>query len=384
MPQRVRVMHVLDNLGKGGLENGLANLIERLDPDRYEHVVCAIRRLGPNVERVEAAGARVMCLGKSAGSRSQIGMLARAIGEIKPDLVHSRNWSAIEAVIAGRLGRRIGLIHGEHGLEADTSAKEPWRRNCFRRLAFELADRVLSVSSQLRDLHAKRTGFPARRITVIHNGVDSDRFRPDAAVRVRVRGELGIPEGQFCIGCVGNLTPAKDYRTALNGVGAFDEACGDWRLIVIGEGAERRGLEEFVNAHPQWKPRVSFLGLSHRVPELLAAMDVYVLSSVIEGISNSLLEAMATGLPVIATAVGGNPEVVIDGESGFLFPAGNFGGLAERLLLLRNQAQLRSKLGQQARRRVREAFSIDSMVRKYEEVYEGLTEMALPRAAVAV
>ena len=384
MTRRIRIMHVLDSLGKGGLENGLANLIENLDPGRYEHVVCAVRRLGPNADRVQAAGARVICLEKPAGRQFQAGILKRAIREVNPDVVHSRNWSAIEAVLAGRWARCRAVVHGEHGLEADTSIKEPWRRRGFRRLAFELAHRVLSVSGQLRDLHSRRTGFPARRITVIHNGVDSERYRPDEVVRARARAEFGIREGQFCIGCVGNLTPAKDYLTVLKGVNAFDASGCDWRLIVIGEGSERSRLEEFVNAHPQWRHRLTFLGLSHRVPEFLAAVDAYLLSSVIEGISNSLLEAMASGLPVVATAVGGNPEVVIDGESGLLFPVGDFNSLAKSLRSLREDAQLRLLLGRQARRRVREEFSIEAMVRQYQEVYEGLTAAIPLRAAVAV
>ncbi len=384
MTQRIRIMHVLDNLGKGGLENGLANLIENLDPGRYEHVVCAVRSLGPNAERVQAAGARVMCLEKRAGFRLQVLSLARVIQDVRPDVVHSRNWSAIEAVIAARWANCRGVIHGEHGLEADTSAREPWRRSHFRRLVFELAHRVLSVSGQLRDLHSKRTGFPARRITVIHNGVDSERYRPDELVRARVRAEFGIPERQFCIGCVGNLTPVKDYLTTLKGVGAFDASGGDWRLIVIGEGSERSSLVEFVRANPQLQHRVTFLGLSHRVAEFLAAVDVYLLSSMIEGISNSLLEAMASGLPVVATAVGGNPEVLTHGESGLLFPAGDFHRLAEILRNLQDRRELRMMLGRQARRRVCEEFSIGSMVRRYEEVYEGLTATPPGRMAARV
>lgn len=384
MGKPTRILHVVDSLGKGGLENGLVNLIGRLNSDRFEHVVCAVRRLGPNAERLEAAGARVICLDTQAVSRFQAATLVRTIRDINPDLVHSRNWAGIEAVLAGRWARSRGLIHSEHGLEADTSIKEPWRRNWFRRLAFELADRVLTVSHQLRDLHAKRTGFPAQRITVIHNGVDSRRFQPDPAIRARVREELGFSPSEFCIGCVGNLTPVKDYPTALRGLDSFDQACDNWRLVVVGEGPERPKLEEIVNAHPRWKNRVTFLGLSHRVPELLAAMDVYLLSSVIEGISNSLLEAMASGLPAVATAVGGNPEVVVDGESGLLFPAGDFKKLAEQLLLIREQAELRASLARRARQRVREEFSIDSMVRKYQAVYEGLTAMAPVRTAVTV
>jgi sugar transferase (PEP-CTERM/EpsH1 system associated) len=384
MARPIRILHVVDSLGKGGLENGLVNLISRLDPHRFEHVVCAMRRLGPNAERLEAAGARVFCLAGQSGGRFQVRTLIRTILEVSPDLVHSRNWAAIEAVLAGKWAGARGVIHSEHGLEADTANAEPWRRNCFRRLAFEAADRVLSVSNQLRDLHARRTGFPARRIAVIHNGVDSERFRPDPSLRASVRSELGIAEDQYCIGCVGNLTPVKDYRTALQGVGALDKVCKDWRLLVIGEGSERGQLEEFVQAHPEWRDRVRFIGLSHRVPELLVAMDVYVLSSVIEGISNSLLEAMASGLPAVATLAGGNPEVIVDGVSGLLFPVGDFNRMADHLLLLRQQPELRARLSQQGRRRVREEFSIDSMVRSYQEVYEGLTAMAPVRAAVAV
>jgi sugar transferase (PEP-CTERM/EpsH1 system associated) len=369
----IRIMHVVDSLGKGGLENGLVNLIERLDPISFEHTVYAIRRLGLNAERLPSERVRVLCLGKKeTDSRIQVGALARAIREVRPDIVHSRNWSAVEAVIAGRWVRSCALVHSEHGLESADTVPEPWRRICLRRLAYELADRVVSVSYQLRDLHARRTGFPARRINVIHNGVDGGRFFPGAAVRARMRHELGISGDEFCIGCVGSLFPVKDHMTLLKAIAEINAACGDWRLFVIGEGPERGRLESFLDANVDWKQRVSFLGSSNRVSELLNAMDVYVLPSIMEGISNSLLEAMATGLPVVATATGGNREVVIDGNSGLLFPVGAFRQLAEKLLTLRAHRDLRLQLGQQALRRVRENFSMDSMVREYAQLYESL------------
>jgi sugar transferase (PEP-CTERM/EpsH1 system associated) len=384
MARAIRVLHVVDSLGRGGLENGLVNLVRYSDRDRFEHTVCAIRRLGPNAEHLEAAGARIVCLNEEGKARFQFWKLAQIIRDVSPDLVHSRNWAAIEAVAAGRWVHAPALVHSEHGLEAETSITEPRRRSWFRRLAFELADRVLSVSCQLRDLHAKRTGFPAERITVIHNGVDSRRFQPNAAVRARIREELGLSPGEFCIGCVANLSPAKDYPTALRGVEVFNRLCDRWRFLAVGEGPERSSLEELVRATPGLRGRVTFLGTSHRVPELLAAMDVYLLSSVIEGMSNSLLEAMASGLPAIATSVGGNPEVVVDGESGLLFPAGDFQRLAEQLLLLYEQVNVRMRMSQRARVRIQEVFSIDSMVRNYEEVYESLTAAVPQRAAVAV
>jgi sugar transferase (PEP-CTERM/EpsH1 system associated) len=370
MSKPIRIMHVVDSLGKGGLENGLVNLIERLDPTYFEHVVFAIRRLGPNAGRLPQERVRVMCLGTD--SKLQTAAIVDGIREIKPDIVHSRNWAAVEAVIAGRWTRSCAVVHSEHGLETDVNAQEPWRRVCIRRLAFELAHRVFSVSYQLRDLHARRTGFPARRIGVIHNGVDSGRFFPDLEVRARVREELGLLGDEFCIGCVGNLLPVKDHMTLLQSLEGFAGADGNWRLLMVGEGPELGKLQAFAEAHPDWKQRVLFLGSSNRVRELLNAVDVYVLPSLAEGISNSLLEAMSTGLPVVATATGGNPEVVADGESGWLFPVRDSARLTEILLRLRENRQLRLEMGRRAARRMREEFSIDAMVRNYEQLYEGL------------
>jgi sugar transferase (PEP-CTERM/EpsH1 system associated) len=380
----IRIMHIVDHLGKGGLENGLVNVIQHLDRARFEHVVYAIRALGPNADRLEKLGVRVLCQGKQdSDSAIQVGALVRGIREVRPDIVHSRNWAAIEAVPAARWAR-CKVVHSEHGLEGDVNAKEPWRRVWFRRFAYEIADRVFAVSSQLRDLHARRTGFAGSKFAVIHNGVDRQRFFPDAETRVRTRMELGLSDGEFCIGCVGNFFPVKGHITMLQSLKRFAANVKDWRLVLIGEGPERSQLESFVDGHPEWKQRVSFLGLSHRVPEMMNAMDLYVLPSVAEGISNSLLEAMATGLPVIATATGGNPEVVIDGESGLLFPVGDADALTDHLLLLEAGRDRRRLLASQALRRVQKEFSLESMIGKYSELYENLGRTsAVPAHAAA-
>ena len=373
----IRIMHVVDSLGKGGLENGLVNLIERLDGHRFEHVVCAVRGLGPNADRLPLERVTVVSLNdRGSASRVQTPDLVRAIRRARPHIVHSRNWAAIEGVVAARVARNCAVVHSEHGTETDVAAREPWRRIWFRRVAFELADRVFSVSSQLRDLHARRTGFPPRRIAVIHNGVDRTRFRPDPEVRYRVRRELRLLENEFCIGCVANLLPVKDHITLLKSLTEWAPANGSWRLLLIGEGTERARLEAFVGERPDWEQRVSFLGSSSRVPELLQAMDVFVLPSLAEGICNSLLEAMASGVCVVATCVGGNPEVVADGESGLLFPVGDADVLRDQLSRLQAQPSLRTQLGNGAIQRVREKFSLEAMVRAYEDLYVGLSRTA--------
>jgi sugar transferase (PEP-CTERM/EpsH1 system associated) len=378
-------MHVVDSLGKGGLESGLVNVIRHLDDsDQFEHIVVAMRRLGPNADRLSGSAARLLCLYKeNSGSRFQIPALFRVIRECRPDVVHSRNWAAIEAVVAARLARCGAIVHSEHGLESDGNVPQPRRRIWFRRLAFELADRVVSVSYQLKDLHTRHTGFAPRKVTVIHNGVDSRRFRPDSNARPRMRRQLGIGDGQFCAGSVGNLLPVKDHATLLKAFGAI-RGHADWRLLLAGEGPERAKLQAFVDAHPEWSRQVTFLGSSDQVPALLNALDVYVLPSITEGISNSLLEAMATGLPVVVTATGGNPEVVTDGESGLLVPVGDFHELAMKLSLLRSREDLRRRLREAALQRVRSEFSIESMIHSYRGLYQDLAGgKAVPLQAMA-
>jgi sugar transferase (PEP-CTERM/EpsH1 system associated) len=367
-------MHIVFGLGRGGLQTGLENLLGRLDPNKFEHVICALR---PPIDHPMCQGlaghGKLMCLATTeSGSRFQTAAIARAIREVKPDIVHSRNWGCIEAVMAAKWVGSCAVLHGEHGIDSDPSVAEPRRRTWFRRVAYEMADRVLSVSYQLKELHARRTGFPPAKITVIHNGVNERQFFPDPATRARVRAELGIAENEFCIGSVGNLAPVKDHLTTLKAAAEFTKTVKDWRCIILGEGPERPKLEAFVNDHPEWKDRVSLPGMTRRIPEMLNAMDVVVLSSITEGICNSLLEAMAAGLPVVVTDTGGNPEIVVDGQSGLLFPVGGVRQLAEKLCLLRERKDLRLELGQNAMRRMREEFSVENMAANYDQVYSSL------------
>jgi sugar transferase (PEP-CTERM/EpsH1 system associated) len=373
----IRILHVVDSLGNGGLENGLVNLIKHLPSPRFEHIVCAVRRLGPNLERVTRDQAQVVCLDKDAtSSRFQLVALIRVIREFRPDVVHSRNWGTVEAMAAGRWVRGCGLIHSEHGILDDALHREPWRRIAFRRLTYELADRVVSVSYQLRELQARRTGFPSRKITVIHNGVDTARFFPDPVARARMRAQLHLADDEFCIGCVGNLFPVKDHMTLLAAVEEMAPSSRPWRLLFIGEGPERSNLESFADSHSALRHRVQLLGSRQNIADWLRAMDLFVLPSLSEGISNALLEAMATGLPVLATATGGNPELVTEGESGLLFPVRGVRRLAELLQWLESDPGRRAQLGQAAFRRATECFSLEAMVRNYAELYAGVASRA--------
>jgi sugar transferase (PEP-CTERM/EpsH1 system associated) len=367
-----RVMHVVNNLGQGGLENGLVRVINGLDRNRFEHVVCTIRGLGPNADRLPHDRVHLVTLAPHGHTRVQTPALVRTIRRFQPDVVHSRNWGAIEAVIAARWAGVARVVHSEHGLEESASAVGPRRKSWFRRVAYELSDRVFTVSGHLRELYAARTGFPAQRIGVIHNGVDRSVFSPDALSRARVRRELGVSDTDFCIGCVANLVPVKNHITLLEAMQQLSAETPRCRLVLVGDGQERPALERMVRERPSLAERVMFLGTSGRVAELLRAFDVFVLPSLSEGICNSLLEAMATGVPVIATEVGGNAEVIEDGRSGLLIPVRDVAALTRQLRRISENSELERNIRCGAMARVRDHFSMDSMLEAYEMLYCGL------------
>jgi len=369
----IRILHVVEAVGVGGgVENGIANIINGMAPDRFEHVLCGIFRVGQNVERYPLDRVRLIGLDqKQRRWATQVGPLARLIREVQPDIVHSRNWGAIETVVAARWVRSFAVVHSEHGFETNPES-EARRRSLVRRVGFELAHRVFSVSYQLRDALALRTGFARDRIAVIHNGVSTIHFRPDRKLGKRFRAEFGIPESDFCIGCVGRLNRIKNYPTLLRAARILASHCDDWRILIAGQGAEFADLRDLIDGSPELRQRAMLLGSISRIPEFLNALDVFALPSLWEGISNALLEAMATGLPVVTSAVGGNLEVIVDGQSGILFPVGDAKALAGVLVRLSREPESRRKLGNAAIQRVNAKFSLDSMIRKYEEMYEGL------------
>lgn len=381
----IRILHVVDTmLGMGGMEKGVVNLIRHMDPSRFEHVVCVIRSLGVLSDSIPQDRVKLLCLGHTASGFTFLApRFARIIRECKPDVVHSRNRGAFEAILAGYWAGSCSLVHSEHGVESIDANPEPWRHRQVRRLVYNLADQVCAVSHHLRDYHALRTGFPAGKIKVIHNGVDTARFRPQEELRRSMRQRLGIAPDEFCIGAVGRLEPVKDIATLLRAAAQMPGLARGCRLLIAGDGREATALGELAQSIPELKLRTQFVGEIQEIPEFLNALDVYVLPSLFEGICNSLLEAMAVGVPVVATATGGNPEVVIDGQSGLLFPVADAAALAAILERLRLQSDLRARLGEQARLRIRDHFSLESMVAGYEELYTALARKTVRGARSA-
>jgi len=370
---RLRVLHVIPQLMPGGTEYTLLRLIRGLGEDEFEHRVCATRAIDAEFAAQQGMTEKVFLASNgNAGAQFPFFRLAHIMREFRPHIVHSRNWGGIEAVLAARAARVPVTVHSEHGYEVDSLTGLPYRRRAFRRAAYALADAVFTNSRELREYHARQAWIAVERLRVIYNGVDTVRFAQRPAVRLGKRQELGLPADSLVLGSVGRLVSIKDHATLLKAASIVASQGANIRLIIVGAGPQRDALQKQIAADAHLGDRAVLTGASDSIPELLNAMDVFVLPSLGEGMSNTVLEAMASALPVLATRVGGNPELIDDGRTGFLFSPGDVAGLAQRLQTLVHDQIMRQAMGTAAREHVVSHFSLERMIAEYRNLYREL------------
>ena len=364
MTSRIHIQHVLLSLEPGGLENGVVNVVNRLNRDRFRSSVCCLKHAGGFACRLPPqVSVHEMAL-RSGNDPLMPLKLALLFRRTRPDIVHTRN---PEAFFYGMLGAKIAgvpaVVHSEHGR---TFLDRPLRFRV-QRILSGYVDAIFAVSEQLKRDLASHVGIAADRIGVLHNGVDLARFAP--ADRDAVRARLGIAPGTILIGSVGRLAKVKDYPCLLRAVAAL--GVEDVEVMLVGDGPERGALED-LSRTPALRGRVRMLGHRDDISALLGAMDVFVLPSISEGMSNTLLEAMAAGVAIVASNVGGTPEIVRDGVDGLLFESGDEFALRESLHRLMADALLRARFGQTGRERVLANFSIEAMISRYEALYQSV------------
>jgi sugar transferase (PEP-CTERM/EpsH1 system associated) len=368
LADRVRIVHVVNRLDTGGTELTLLRLCAALDPLRFENVICTVEPGGLDTEN---GGARIVCLNRRpAKGRVLIAQFAKLFAAERPDVVHSRSWGAIEAVLAARISGagRAKVIHSEHGRDVQTMRTLPVRNKLLRRICYSCADFVFAVSTELRDFYAKQVRMPSSRIGVIRNGIDTEHFRPDATARNCLRSAVSLRPETIAVGCVGRLDPIKDHATLLRAADIVISQGADIKLYIVGDGCERPTLEALVRSRSRLAGRVVFTGNVRNVSQWLNGFDIFVLPSLSEGMSNTIVEGMAVGLPIIATAAAGQ-ELVEDQTSGLLVPEKDEGAMAKSLNLLIADKSLRTTLGNNARLRAQSAFSMQRMVEEYTRMY---------------
>lgn len=368
------IVHIIYRLGIGGLENGLINLINRLPVERYRHAIICLTESTDFSQRIQRQDVAVYEIHKKPGQdwHSFI-RVYQLLKQLKPAIVHTRNLAALEYQLCALFAGVSYRLQGEHGWDVfDPDGNNP-KYQWLRRFLGLTIHRFIPLSQQLQDYLQKKVGISAKKITRICNGVDTKIFYPRS-------GEWQIPDDcplnlhhKLVIGTVGRMHGVKDQLTLVK---AFISACQQSQvfadrscLFLIGDGPLREQavqlLAENLLLSKAWLP-----GERNDIAQILRCMDLFVLPSKAEGISNTILEAMATGLPIIATHVGGNPELVIDAHTGYLVEKENPTGLATAMLELITDDKKRQQFAQAAFTRVQQEFSIDSMVARYQTVYD--------------
>jgi glycosyltransferase involved in cell wall biosynthesis len=282
------------------------------------------------------------------------------------DVVHCHNFAPLlYGSVAGKLAR-AAVVYTMHGPEAAE------RYDYARMKRMRLIDHAVAVSEHVCERAIAAGRFGRAHLTTIYNGVDVDRYGIGGSdVRARVRRELGLDDSARAIGVVARLTHEKDHDTLLDAFAALGERHPEATLLIVGDGERRGAMEERVRGLGIGG-RVTFLGTRSDVPELLSALDVFVLPSRIEGLGITLMEAMAAGLATVATAVGGIPEVV-DTDTGRIVPPGDAPAMAEAMAWLLDHPAEARRMGAAGRTKVLRDFTVESMVERYETLYDRLT-----------
>ena len=368
------VAHVLYRFDVGGLENGVVNLLNHMPSDRYRHVVVALTECEKEFSRrLRRDDVRLISLRKPPGQGFRLfPRFYRLMRELRPEILHTRNLAALEMAVPAALARVPVRIHGEHGWDAHDPDGSSRKYQAIRRAFSPFVHRYVALSGELERYLVERVGIGSRRVTRICNGVDLERFRAlDAAGGVC---EMPFDRGaHYLFGTVGRLDRVKDQASLVRAFGQLcdrnDAVRRRARLVIVGDGPCRHEVERAV-AECAVGELVWMAGARSDVPSLLAALDCFVLPSLGEGISNTILEAMSCALPVIATRVGGNPELVVDGETGRLVPSADVPALAAAMEEIFVAPQTSMAFGMAARRRIEAQYSLDSMVGSYLTLYE--------------
>ncbi|MES1930693.1 sugar transferase, PEP-CTERM/EpsH1 system associated protein [Salinisphaera dokdonensis CL-ES53] len=341
--------------------------------ERYRHCVVCLRGEGALAPRLHAVGVRVISIdkrrGKDFGAYWRLTCLLRTIA---PEVVHTYNVGTVDVALWARLAGVRHVVHAEHGRDvSDPTGSNP-RYRWLRRLMAPAIGRFVAVSDELGTWLIERVGISGNRTQVIRNGIDLDRFA-DAA-ESRVWDEGFAPAGSLVIGSIGRLDPVKAFDVLIEAFAHLQQRRPDLnaRLVIVGEGNERSRLTALI-AQRGLESHVRLMGARDDINVVLRSMDIYACSSVTEGIALTILEAMACERPVVATRVGGNPELVADGETGLMVPADDVPALASALERLADDKLLARRLGRAARARVVAEFSLETMISAYCRLYDSLT-----------
>ncbi|MEE2642071.1 MAG: glycosyltransferase [Planctomycetota bacterium] len=365
-----KILQIIPTLVRGGAEKQLTLLATGMNRDRFETHVCLLTDSGPYRETLEEVGIPIHEIGKRRKlDFAAYYRLKKLIRKIQPDLVHT--W----IFAANSYGRYAALNAGVKKIIAGERSVDPWKR--WHELAIDryLAKRTSGLVTNSRGVveYYATHGIDADRFTVIPNGIDLPDQQPVEEMRQVLLQALGLPEQTKLVGSVGRLWPQKRIKDLIWAADLIKCSRDDVHVLIIGDGPLRSNLENF-QRQVKIEDRVHFLGERPDAREIISCLDCFWLASDYEGQSNAVMEAMAAGVPVVASDIPGNRDLVVDGSTGFLFETGDRAGLAQKTESILNDASIAGKLGENAVERMKSEFTTSRMVAAYEVYYSGLLE----------
>jgi sugar transferase (PEP-CTERM/EpsH1 system associated) len=360
MNNEVNIMHIVFSLECGGLEKIAIELSAKLNSGVFNSCICCIDTFGELSDEAMKRGVEVILIKRKPGKDITLPFrLARLIKKKRIDLVHTHNMGPLfYGTLAGKLAGVPVIMNTRHGREKKRRNSYIWNMNAA----------VIAISEDAKKEMLKWNRIDTKKMKVIYNGIDIGRYsnRQNGS---EVKNELNIKPSTLVVGTVARLCPEKDQFTLIGAFSKVVNKIDTAKLIFVGDGI----LREELNSHAEKlgiSHKVMFLGFRNDIYNILPAFDVFALSSFTEGVSLTLLEAMAMERPIVATNVGGNPEVVVDGVTGFLVPPKESQKMADAIVKLLHNPELAQKMGEAGRRRVEEKFSLERMVKEYKDLYE--------------
>jgi len=376
MNQPPLVIHIVNQMGYGGVELGIINIVNTMPKERYRHAIISQTVCSKGiVSRLRRSDVKIYTLNKRKGNDPRIFLrLWRILRQLRPAIVHTRNLATQEnQVVAWLAGVKI-RIHGDHGWDT-TLDKIHYRSHQLRRMLRPFVKHYIALSQEIGDYLVKKIGVNPDKLSKILNGVDTGKYYPVERVE----------KERFSVCTVGGFRPVKDQANLVRAVKKLLEKMPDMhdriKLSLIGDGPTRKELEDLIAAN-HLENIAEITGFRNNVPDMLHEFDIFVLPSKAEGIPNVILEAMSCGLPVIATDVGGNRELVVEGETGFLVPPNDSESLADALQIYIQNPHLIETHGIAARKRIEAYFSLETMASAYMKVYDRLLRQQNKQMAV--
>ncbi len=367
--EKIRLAHIVGRLSMGGLELEVIKLLNRLPQERYELTIIATEDMTPFAQALVAPGIELIALNKPPGMQWHVvAQIAEICRSRRVDILHSHNWTTfLYGVLGGMHARIPSIIHGEHGRETQDYAPS-WKQRLVCQWLARRCACLTAVSDDIIPLLVSSWKVPAQKIVKMPIGIALQEFDFHAD-RNAAKHKLGLPENAVILGAIiGSFRPVKDLPTMLRAFRLVHQKNPHTRLVIVGGGNLQRAQQQA--AECGLASEVLFLGERRDVAQILSACDLYLNSSLYEGMSNAILEAMAAGAVVVATNVGGTPAIVRDNETGLLAPPASVSAFAEAIQRLLEERALRTRLKRAARAYVEQHHAHEHYVRAHEQMYE--------------